>query len=73
MKYEDLIRFDPIETVVQIRDAGEAAAARQLVRSYVVAVTDVVGVIPESSRPWRRRVAASPPRRSGPRCGHRGW
>ena len=36
MKYEDLIRFDPIETVVQIRDADEAAAARQLVRSYVI-------------------------------------
>ena len=36
MKYEDLIRFDPIETVVQIRDADEAAAARQLVSSYVI-------------------------------------
>ena len=36
MKYEDLIRFDPIETVVQIRDADKAAAARQLVRSYVI-------------------------------------
>ena len=36
MKYEELIRFDPIETVVQIRDADEAAAARQLVGSYVI-------------------------------------
>ena len=36
MKYEDLIRFDPIETVVQIRDADETAAARQLVSSYVI-------------------------------------
>ena len=36
MKYEDLIQFDPIETVVQIRDADEAAAARQLVSSYVI-------------------------------------
>ena len=36
MKYKDLVRFDPIETVVQIRDADEAAAARQLVRSYVI-------------------------------------
>ena len=36
MRYEDLIRFDPIETVVQIRDADEAAAARQLVNSYVI-------------------------------------
>ena len=36
MKYEDLVQFDPIETVVQIRDADEADAARQLVRSYVI-------------------------------------
>ena len=36
MKYEDLIRFDPIETVVQIRDADEAEAARQLVSTYVI-------------------------------------
>ena len=36
MKYEELIRFDPIETVVQIRDADEAAAARRLVSSYVI-------------------------------------
>ena len=36
MKYEDLIRFDPIETVVQIRDADEAATARRLVSSYVI-------------------------------------
>jgi hypothetical protein len=31
MKYKDLIQFEPIETVVQLRDANEAAAARQLV------------------------------------------
>ena len=36
MKYEDLIRFDPIETVVQLRDADEADAARRLVSGYVV-------------------------------------
>ena len=36
MKYEDLIRFDPIETVVQLRDADEASAARHLVESYVI-------------------------------------
>ena len=36
MKYKDLIQFEPIETVVQLRDAGEAAAARQLVRTYVI-------------------------------------
>ena len=36
MKYEDLIRFDPIETVVQLRDADDTAAARHLVNSYVI-------------------------------------
>ena len=36
MKYEDLIRFDPIESVVQLRDADEAAAAHHLVTSYVI-------------------------------------
>ena len=36
MKYSDLIEFDPIESVVQLRDADEAAAARQLVETYVI-------------------------------------
>ena len=36
MKYSDLIEFDPIESVVQLRDANEAAAARQLVETYVI-------------------------------------
>ena len=36
MKYEELVRFDPIETVVQLRDADEADAARRLVKGYVV-------------------------------------
>lgn len=36
MKYGDLIQFEPIESVVQIRDADEAAAARQLVQTYVI-------------------------------------
>jgi hypothetical protein len=36
MKYGDLIRFEPIETVVQLRDADEGASARQLVRTYVI-------------------------------------
>ena len=36
MRYADLIRFDPIETVVRIRDADEAAAARELVSTYVI-------------------------------------
>ena len=31
MTYGDLIRFDPIETVVQLRDADQEAAAWRLV------------------------------------------
>lgn len=36
MKYGDLIQFDPIESVVQLRDADKAAAARAFVQSYVI-------------------------------------
>ena len=36
MRYGDLIQFDPIETVVQLRDADEATTARQLVATYVI-------------------------------------
>jgi len=36
MKYEDLIRFDPIESVVQLRDADKSGAARHLVSTYVI-------------------------------------
>jgi len=36
MKYSDLIQFDPIESVVQLRDADRSTAARQLVATYVV-------------------------------------
>ena len=36
MRYSDLIEFDPIESVVQLRDADQAAAARQLVETYVI-------------------------------------
>ena len=36
MTYEELIHFDPIETVVQLRDADDSVAARQLVSSYVI-------------------------------------
>lgn len=36
MRYKALIRFEPIESVVQLRDADEATAARQLVETYVV-------------------------------------
>ncbi|RJQ83728.1 MAG: ATP-binding protein [Desulfobacteraceae bacterium] len=36
MKYKDLIQFEPIESVVQLRDADDAAVARQLVQTYVI-------------------------------------
>ena len=36
MKYGDLIQFEPIETVVQLRDADRETAAQQLVATYVV-------------------------------------
>jgi len=36
VKYGELIQFDPIETVVQLRDADESTAARRLVGTYVI-------------------------------------
>ena len=36
MKYNELIQFEPIETVVQLRDADEVAAARQFVETFVI-------------------------------------
>ena len=36
MRYEDLIQFDPIETVVQLREADEATVAQRLVSTYVI-------------------------------------
>ena len=36
MKYGDLIRFEPIDSVVQLRNADEAATARELVETYVI-------------------------------------
>ncbi|TSA41804.1 MAG: ATP-binding protein, partial [Methylococcaceae bacterium] len=36
MKYGELFHFDPIESVVQLRDADKASAAQQLVSTYVI-------------------------------------
>jgi len=36
LKYGDLIQFDPIESVVQLRDADKSSAARHLVNTYVI-------------------------------------
>ncbi|HAT8643599.1 DUF6079 family protein [Legionella pneumophila] len=36
MKYGDLIQFDPIESVVQLRDADKSSTAHHLVNTYVI-------------------------------------
>lgn len=36
MKYGDIIHFDPIESVVQLRDADKSSAAQHLVNTYVI-------------------------------------
>lgn len=36
MKYGDLVQFDPIETVVQLRNADELSEAERLVSTYVI-------------------------------------
>jgi len=36
MKYSELIHFDPIETVIQLRDAAKKDIARNLVSTYVI-------------------------------------
>lgn len=36
MNYKDLIQFEPIESVVQLRNADELDGAKQLVSTYVI-------------------------------------
>jgi hypothetical protein len=36
MKYSDLIRFDPIETVVQLNEAEKEDQALRLVQTFVI-------------------------------------
>ena len=36
MKYRELVQFDPIEEVIELRDADKADRAKTLVRTYVV-------------------------------------
>ena len=45
MKYSDLIQFEPIESVVQLREADSAADARRLVETFVISdrVADMLG------------------------------
>ena len=36
MKYKELIQFDPIESIIQLRHADDVRRARELVQSYVI-------------------------------------
>jgi hypothetical protein len=36
MKYSELFQFDPIETVVQLRDADKSTTAKNLVKTFVI-------------------------------------
>jgi len=36
MRYRDLVQFEPIETIIQLRDADRADAAGHLVQTYVI-------------------------------------
>ena len=39
MLYRDLVQFTPIETIIQLRDAEEESAAKNLVQTYVISDT----------------------------------
>jgi hypothetical protein len=36
MRYGELIKFDPIDTIIQLRDADDSSKARRLVETYVM-------------------------------------
>ncbi len=36
MRYRDVVQFEPIETVIQLRDADQEGTARHLVQTYVI-------------------------------------
>src|SRR5947209_157049 len=36
MKYGDLVQFEPVETVIQLRSADRPSRAEQLVQTYVI-------------------------------------
>lgn len=36
MKYSDIINFNPIQTVIQLKDANDETKAKNLVESYVM-------------------------------------
>src|SRR5512142_640175 len=51
MKYSDIIQFEPIETVVQLREADTEQDARRLVETFVISdrMAELLGelVIPQ--------------------------
>src|SRR2546423_1142994 len=57
LKYGDLIQFDPIETVIQLRDADKMSEARRLVSTYVISeemaekLTTIVFPQPQFEKP----------------------
>ena len=55
MKYGDLIQFEPIESVVQLRDADQQDAARQLVSTYVISEEMAEKIVPRDSAAAVRR------------------
>lgn len=36
MKYSDLIEFEPVDTVIQLREADRASEAKRLVKTFVI-------------------------------------
>ena len=36
MKYSDLISFDPLETVIQLKDSNDEEKARNLIKTFVM-------------------------------------
>ena len=36
MKYSDLVKFDPIESVIHLEQAGSLAAVKQLVQTFFI-------------------------------------
>jgi len=36
MKYRELIQFEPIDTVIQLKESDDPTKARRLVESYVI-------------------------------------
>ncbi len=36
MKYSELVEFEPIETVIQLRQADKKKTAEQLVKTFVI-------------------------------------